>query len=899
MRITSAGNLGIGTTSPSQKLHVTGNARVTGALYDSNNSPGTSNQILSSTVSGTDWVDIGNLGTFLDIIDVSEPGNTTTEWSLIKTLPVSNATQRDTLFIKIVGGGWNNNMRYEAEITLSNRDGFNYFWDVKGGSEYSTSGNGSNRLRVVAYSQTDGTVDVYLYKTSYMTGWIYATFQNTGAPEIITSLGSPTTTQPSGTEVFTTYGNTYPANIAAVNNRVGIGTNYPNEKLQLAGNLNAYAPSGIDAGLFASTAAGSTTIALRSSGVTHFNGGNVGIGTTSPNQKLTIKGTDQYVAAEQTNYVWGAANTIGVRMGTDATAGLLDFRRWTGTSTTHGTALITQVNSDGGYGLDFRVDNKSTNTSATSSRMFLSTSGEVGIGTTSPTAKLGIHQAANNGNTGAFTNPHLKLSASATADGSGFCGITAATSTANNYGYSFGAQRTSGGVGDFKINYHNNSAAGTNRFLIDQDGNVGIGTTSPGQKLHVYNGSAYITPIAYAANQNDWVIKTGAYNNTGFDQGLKIKSSSGGASYMAFETTSAVETMVLRSGKVGIGTDSPGHLLEVRGTADALSVGDDSNTNTYARFANDRTYFGYLSSGNAFMQGGNSKGISFHTGSSTLGAGERMRITSSGLVGISDTSPSHRLSVSGNVKFRYDTSAGGESVLFQNNTSGGAIQLGFQQNDSDGLHHRAYIVANKDSAGSIGGQLSFRTRTVGGGTTEAMNIRANGNVGIGTTNPTETLHVGGTILAGSTIYSGSTSVGFFNTSSYFAVQATNGMLVRDGSTYKPVGASAFTVVSDYRLKSNIVPLENAITRFNQLEVHRFNWNDRLDEPKVDGFIAHEVSSIVPEAVIGEKDAVHEDGTPKHQGIDQAKLVPLLTAALQEAIIKIENLESRIQTLENQ
>jgi hypothetical protein len=52
----NGGNTGIGTTAPSQKIHVNGNARVTGAYYDSNNSPGTSGQILSSTATGTDWI---------------------------------------------------------------------------------------------------------------------------------------------------------------------------------------------------------------------------------------------------------------------------------------------------------------------------------------------------------------------------------------------------------------------------------------------------------------------------------------------------------------------------------------------------------------------------------------------------------------------------------------------------------------------------------------------------------------------------------------------------------------------------------------------------------------------------------------------------------------------------
>lgn len=102
--------------------------------------------------------------------------------------------------------------------------------------------------------------------------------------------------------------------------------------------------------------------------------------------------------------------------------------------------------------------------------------------------------------------------------------------------------------------------------------------------------------------------------------------------------------------------------------------------------------------------------------------------------------------------------------------------------------------------------------------------------------------------------------------------------------------------SDYRLKENAVSITDGIDRLKQLSPYRFNFIVDPDKT-VDGFFAHEVSDVVPEAITGEKDAVDEDGDPKYQGIDQSKLVPLLTSALQEAVIKIEALEARVHTLE--
>ena len=102
--------------------------------------------------------------------------------------------------------------------------------------------------------------------------------------------------------------------------------------------------------------------------------------------------------------------------------------------------------------------------------------------------------------------------------------------------------------------------------------------------------------------------------------------------------------------------------------------------------------------------------------------------------------------------------------------------------------------------------------------------------------------------------------------------------------------------SDYRLKENVVTISDGITRLKTLKPYRFNWIAEKGQPKVDGFFAHEVTAV-PEAISGTKDEVDTDNNPIYQGIDQSKLVPLLTAALQEAVAKIEVLETKVAALE--
>ena len=111
-------------------------------------------------------------------------------------------------------------------------------------------------------------------------------------------------------------------------------------------------------------------------------------------------------------------------------------------------------------------------------------------------------------------------------------------------------------------------------------------------------------------------------------------------------------------------------------------------------------------------------------------------------------------------------------------------------------------------------------------------------------------------------------------------------------------STAYNTSSDYRLKENVTNITDGITRVKQLSPKRFNFIVDADKT-VDGFLAHEAQTVVPEAVTGTKDEVDDDDNAVMQGIDQSKLVPLLTAALQEAIAKIETLETKVAALETE
>ena len=187
--------------------------------------------------------------------------------------------------------------------------------------------------------------------------------------------------------------------------------------------------------------------------------------------------------------------------------------------------------------------------------------------------------------------------------------------------------------------------------------------------------------------------------------------------------------------------------------------------------------------------------------------------------------------------------------------------------------------------------------TIGGNTTITGTSIHNGNFSV---SGSAGLNSGWQNSAGSQIGGGTiTSAASGNPASFSRI-GTDGTIVAfsrsNGSSSAIVGSisaattgTSYNTTSDYRLKENVVPLVGALDRLSLLKPSKFNFIVNPDKI-VDGFIAHEVAEVVPEAVQGEKDAMNEDGVPEYQGIDQSKIVPLLVAAVQELAQKVTILE---------
>ena len=362
------------------------------------------------------------------------------------------------------------------------------------------------------------------------------------------------------------------------------------------------------------------------------------------------------------------------------------------------------------------------------------------------------------------------------------------------------------------------------------------------------------------------------------------------------------------------------YILSGNESADVAAFQYNSNTGTYLAITTGAP--NGIVEIKADARSGSFPPLTFKTG-----ANERMRIDSSGNMGLGTASPSAKLHVAGVAR------------IGANDTSSATLEIGAGATgnrnaildlvgDTTYTDYGLRLIRNNGGANTISalvhrgtsglqinaqdaGNIQFLTSN-----TERARITSSGDFGLGISSPTKKLHVSGeAFITGNTFFhSTDTSAILAGTAigKYFQTDGNliSGKTTTNGNTHQafcnPNGivgtirtsgsATQYNTSSDYRLKENVVDITDGITRVKQLQPRRFNFITDADTI-VDGFIAHEAQTVVPEAVSGTHNEVDDDGNAVMQGIDASKLVPLLTAALQEEIAKREALEARIAALE--
>ena len=297
------------------------------------------------------------------------------------------------------------------------------------------------------------------------------------------------------------------------------------------------------------------------------------------------------------------------------------------------------------------------------------------------------------------------------------------------------------------------------------------------------------------------------------------------------------------------------------GSASTPSITNDGDTNTGIFFPAADTI--------AFAEGG----------------AEVARFDSSGNLGIGTSSPTAKLDILG-------SSTTTIKVKSNSGSSGNYSQLLFDTHNSFSGVGQAYIRGVSLADGNSNTGMTFGVNSSGfGAPFEAMRLDSSGNLLVGSSSSTGakiqaiTSSSAGCIATVATASSGVR---------YHAVWYENS--TERGSITSNGGGVSYNTSSDYRLKENVKPIIGALEKVVQLNPVTYTWKGSGSTGQ--GFIAHELQTVVPDCVTGEKDAVDEKGNPKYQGIDTSFLVATLTAAIQEQQAIITDLKQRIETLEN-
>jgi hypothetical protein len=481
---------------------------------------------------------------------------------------------------------------------------------------------------------------------------------------------------------------------------------------------------------------------------------------------------------------------------------------------------------------------------AATERLTITSAGNVGFGTTNPTARVQI--SATTSSFGA-TEVNLALTGANGVTNSSL--LFASENTNVRYQNLFNVS-----TGALSWQNSTNGSTYTERMRIDSSGNVGIGTTSPSSKLTVLDGDI---EIGASGAGNTLLSFNGIIAN------VTVNSSS---APLAFGTNSTERMRINSNGNTGIGTSNPlarfvvsnGSNENIELTSGSVSLNggviEYINRGAFPTTRPDLNYYIGVPGAHKFY-------------TDTF---ERMRIASTGYVGIGTVSPSYPLEV------RQDGASSSTYVGAVNTTAtGGSGVAGYLARAGSNF---AYFYVRGDGTAYIdnatANPLGFATNG-----TERARIDSSGNLLVGTTSLISAAKVSIDSGAGPSIGS---KINTTSAAGHIIFQNPNGVV---GQIFTSGSATVYDTASDARLKHDIVDAPEASSLVDALKVRSFKWNVDNSEQRY-GFIAQELVEVAPEAVSQPADP---EAT---MGVDYSKLVPMLVKEIQSLRARVAQLEER-------
>ena len=472
--------------------------------------------------------------------------------------------------------------------------------------------------------------------------------------------------------------------------------------------------------------------------------------------------------------------------------------------------------------------------------------------------------------------------------------------------------------------------SGTERSQIDANGhyrnedNIKL-VCGTGQDLQIWhNGNDSVIRHTLTGSGNDLWIES--------DTNIFLGKTSGAESMAKFIADGPVELYCNNSKKIqtqdaGITVYGTIHIGDgASGTAAGLGIGDGDDLQIYhdgsnSRIKNDTGTLYVLGDRSGFLNNAESEWGVLYTANAAVelyyDGSKKFETTSSGVW------------TAGTLEVQNSASAG-DALLQLKAGEGGTAYINFQADENDDNTDQMRIlcpdgdglkIQNKGSGSwesnlhcdpNAGVKLYYDNNLKLETTTGGGQLTGDWLIGLSTNDGSEAqLHSKNGQTAGKFWQTSTADWSTIVSRSDRATGTTQGwILVAEMNTGANVGGikadgdeTFFNTSSDYRLKENLVAVADGITRLKQLKPYKYNFKSTPSVTK-EGFLAHEVAPVIPEAVSGTKDEVATEddgmkkkGEPVYQTLDYSKLTPLLTAALQEALTKIETLETKVAALE--